>query len=125
MASPSKRPLFLFFAFATVAACDDGSSQPAARDRAVDAVCARFSACGEVGGSGDAYASMESCRVDQASVWEKLWPPQECDGRIDPEQLDLCINAINAAECGEGLDVLNVLLNKCPKSKVCSAPADK
>lgn len=84
-------------------------------------MCERRSACGEVGSGDTTYASMESCRVDQASNWERIWPPQDCDGRIDPDQLDLCTNAIDAAECGGSLDVLNILLNKCPKKKVFAA----
>lgn len=103
-------------------ACEDDTSQPNARDRAVDAACARFEQCGAIRPSGGSYVSNESCRIDQARIWEGQWPPGECDGRIDGTQLDLCINAIDAAECGEALDILNIVFNKCPKSKICAGP---
>ena len=112
-------PLILLGLTSLATACDD-SSQPAARDRAVEAVCDRFKACGAIRPSGGSYVSDESCRVDQAGHWERLWPPQDCDGKIDPAQLDLCIQTINLAECGEALDIANILLVKCPKSKVCT-----
>jgi hypothetical protein len=116
----SSRPLALVAGLLfSLAACDD-SSQPAARDRTAAAVCARYNACGQVG-PGKMYASAESCDIDQRAAWEKMWPAEECDGRIDPVQLDICLQSINAAECMNGLDVLNILVNKCPKSKVCAA----
>lgn len=104
-------------------ACDNDSSQPLARERAVGAACARFDQCGAIVPNGGMYVSKENCRIEQARFWEGQWPPGECDGRIDGSQLDLCINAINAAECDEALDILNIVFNKCPKSKICAGPS--
>ena len=102
------------------AACEDDSSQANARDRAVSAACKRYDQCGAIRPKGGEYVSMENCRVEQSGAWERQWPPAECDGRVDAQQLELCINSIEAAECGEALDILNIIFNKCAKSKVCA-----
>ena len=110
----------IFLPLIFLAGCDDSSSQPAARERVVEASCKRLNECGKVKPKDGIYTSMENCRVLQASAWESNWPPLECDNRIDPDQLDLCVAAINQADCGAGLDLLNILVTKCPKEKICA-----
>ena len=112
-----------FFGFACVAGlcagCGSDSSQAAARERTARASCERLTACGEVG-PGKAYESRDACDVKMNSLWQDILPPDECDGRISSEQLDLCLQAIDVAECGNALDLLNIFGNKCAKSKLCS-----
>lgn len=102
-------------------ACGNDSSQSAARERTARASCDRLTACGEVG-PGKSYESRDACDVKMNSLWQDILPPAECDGRINSEQLDVCLQSIELAECGNALDLLNIFGNKCAKGKLCSSP---
>lgn len=115
--------MFGVLVLVVLCACDDDSStQPVARDLAVEASCDRVQACGEIG-VGKNYESRDACDVQLSSTWQNLWPPAECDGRIDNAMLDVCLKSISLAECSNALDLLNIFANKCAKAKVCSRPA--
>jgi hypothetical protein len=102
-------------------ACGSNHSQANARDAVTDASCDFYARCDQIG-SGKTYANRDTCEVQVRASWDTAWPVETCDGKIDTEQLNICLNAIGATECGNGLDVLNTLLNKCPQSKICSGP---
>jgi hypothetical protein len=103
------------------AGCGSSHSQAAARDAVTEATCDWYMDCGEIG-AGKTHASRDSCEVQVRASWDSAWPAEACDGKINSEQLDVCLDAIAITECGNGLDVLNTLVNKCPQAKVCSGP---
>ena len=93
-------------------------SQIGARNMAAAASCDRAAACSDIG-PGKTYETRDQCSVKQTNAWDTIWPPRTCDGHFDTSQLDVCLASIRASECGNALDLANVLLNKCPSSKVC------
>jgi len=101
--------------------CGSDHSQAGARDAVTEATCDWYMGCGEIG-AGKTHATRDSCEVQVRASWDSAWPVEACDGKINTAQLDVCLNAIAATECGNGLDVLNTLVNKCPQDKVCSGP---
>lgn len=123
-----RKPLSVIWSFGLAALAAAGSgcggdstAQKPARDQAVTAVCDRLVACGAVG-RGLTYESRDDCETRQRDYWQSTWPPADCDGRISSSNLDACLQTIDTAECNNGLDILNVLANKCTKAKVCSGP---
>lgn len=102
-----------------VAGCGGNYSQAEARDQATKATCDWYDRCGEIG-SGMTYATRDDCEVDNRARWNSYWPYEDCNNRIPPEELDQCTAAIKATECGNGWDIANTFLNKCPPADVCS-----
>jgi len=45
--------------------------------------------------------------------------PAACEGKINDDQLDRCIGAIEGFRCGDPLDFLDVL-NECNSGRVCT-----
>ena len=113
--------VLLLAAAATLTGCDSDESQASARDAVTKASCDWLMACGEIG-TGKQYTSRDSCDVQVRAQWDQAWPAAMCEGKINNEQLDICLSAIRITECGNGADVLNTLANKCPTAKVCSGP---
>lgn len=93
-------------------------SQSSARDRAATTACGKLESCGQLD-AGQIYTSRDDCQVKQSDYWQSTWPPAECDGKIDSNNLDRCITAIDQAQCGNGLDFLDIVLNKCTRDSVC------
>jgi hypothetical protein len=108
-------------ALGLVVGCGSDHSQAGARDAVTDASCTYYARCGEIG-AGKTYETRDSCEVQVRASWDTAWPVETCDGKISSDQLNICLNAIGATECGNALDVLNTLLNKCPQEKICSGP---
>lgn len=102
-----------------LAGCDGAPSRTAARDAATRASCDWYAMCGEIG-AGKTFETRDSCEVQVRSSWDQAWPAADCDGKINGDQLDVCLSAIKITECGNGLDVLNTLANKCPKARICN-----
>ena len=98
--------------------CGGNPSRTSARDQATSTSCDWYDKCGQIG-AGKTFADRDSCDVQVRAFWENAWPTADCDGKISGDQLDVCLSAIRITECGNGLDVLNTLGNKCPKAKVC------
>ena len=95
-----------------------GTSRDEARDQATDVSCDWYQACGEIG-PGQKYEDRDACEIDVRAAWDDGWPASECDDQIDSEALDTCLSSIENTECGNGLDILNTLLNKCARDEVC------
>ena len=108
-------------ALALATGCGSDHSQANARDAVTDASCDWYMRCGEIG-PGKTHENRDSCEVQVRANWDTAWPVAACDGKINSEQLDICLDAIALTECGNGLDVLNTLANKCPQAKICSGP---
>ena len=114
----------LLLALLGTAACgdddddDSAASQGAARDRATRAACDKYAECDAIG-NGAMYETRESCEIDQRAAWDDLWPAGECDGQIDQSQLEACEVTIQTAECGNLLDFVNIIANKCSRANVC------
>ena len=101
--------------------CGSDHSQASARDAVTDASCDWYMGCGEIG-PGKTHPNRDSCEVQVRASWDTAWPVEACDGKINNEQLEICLDAIAITECGNGLDVVNTLANKCPQAKICSGP---
>ena len=118
-------PLFVIpviaMALGLAVSCGSNHSQASARDAVTDASCDFYMRCDQIG-SGKTYANRDTCEVQVRASWDTAWPVQTCDGKINSDQLKVCLSAIAATECGNALDVLNTLLNKCPQDKICSGP---
>ena len=100
--------------------CSDGStSQPAARDRAATAACEAAQRCGQIG-SGQTYVSLDDCLTKRKNDFQNAWPPETCNGKINETQLDTCVNAIQMIQCGNILQLADIVLNQCPSSQVCN-----
>ena len=95
------------------------ASQADARDRATATSCDWFQMCGEIG-AGKTYDTRDTCDVQVRAKWDTAWPVASCDGKISENQLEICLAAISSTICGNGLDELNTLANKCPEAKICS-----
>lgn len=107
-------------AFAGAVGCDGETSQPAARDRAAGVACDSFERCGSIG-SGQAFASRDDCLTQVRNyIQTMLWPPAMCDGRINGNQLDVCLDYIETIQCGNFLQFLDLVGNQCPATTICS-----
>ena len=98
-----------------------GTSRATARDQATSVTCDWYNGCHAFGTTGSMYPSRDSCEIDVRAKWESGWPAAECEGKIDPAALNVCLNAIAGTLCDNALDILNTLANKCGKGKVCGA----
>ena len=99
---------------------NNAESQSSARDQATRAACDKLAECGRIG-AGQDYETRESCEIDQRASWERTWPPASCDGHIDTTALNACLVAIQTAQCGNALDLLNIYANKCTQANVCGS----
>jgi hypothetical protein len=91
-----------------------------AREKATKATCDRYTKCGAIG-PGLSYDNRESCEIAWESIWESAWPIADCEGRIDNDAFNVCINRINSTMC-EVLDVFTTL-DICAKKNVCIGAA--
>ncbi len=101
-----------------LAGCGGPLSQAAARDAAARHMCDWYQKCGEVG-SGKTYATRDACDVKERSNWDSQFPLAKCDGKVIASDLDVCLKAIDSTVCGNGLDLLNTVFNKCNQAQVC------
>src|SRR5688500_4274973 len=93
-------------------------TQASARDDATEASCDTHERCNQIG-PGLKYASRDDCEISYRSFWNDRWPVADCDDRVNPDALELCITGLQAVECSNWLDSLNAEYNKCAKDKVC------
>jgi len=121
------RAVYFLFGLSVSSASTVGcSSEPEAPSRG-DAVqsaaletCDWYQRCNLIG-QDKAYATRESCDAQTRSQWDLLWSSSNCEGKIDSQELDACMNAIQATQCQSALDAFNTLVSKCPQSKVCGS----
>lgn len=125
MSLDSLRSVGTFFGLSlSVVWCFGCSSKPETPSRAdavqsaADATCDWYQRCDLIGPE-RAYATRDSCDAQTRSQWDLLWSSSSCEGKIDSQELDACMKAIDATQCQSGLDVFNTLVSKCPESKVC------
>ncbi|HVZ75112.1 MAG TPA: DUF6184 family natural product biosynthesis lipoprotein [Polyangia bacterium] len=95
------------------------TSRETARDQATTATCDRLMQCGNIG-DGKAFSSYDNCKIMEQSFWEGHWDAATCDNKIDGANLTVCLSAISATDCGNGLDLFATLA-KCDEAKVCDA----
>src|SRR5687767_7514769 len=112
------RIVFMVAAAGLAASCGGPYTQAQARDMATDRSCDWYAKCGEIG-AGKKYGDRDQCEVDVRSGWNDMWPVADCDKRIAPEDLDLCLKAIDITQCGNSFDFFNTVFNKCSKAEVC------
>lgn len=118
-------PLVLFAAVALLAVAGCGSvttSRESARDQATTVSCNWFQMCGEIG-AGKTFATRDACEVSVRANRDAAWPASECAGKINVNQLDICLSAIRSTTCMNGVDFLNTVFNKCPATLVCAPTA--
>jgi hypothetical protein len=95
-------------------------------DRQVDAVnaaasktCDSYDRCGEIG-SDKSFTTSSECETDRKAFWNDRWPAADCDGHINGEKLQFCLDAIKVTSCDSFIDQLQTVYSKCAKSDVCS-----
>jgi len=109
---------FLLIPLAALALSACGTmSLEGAIDRAADAACDKADACGEIG-QGLTYASRNACMIDYRATFQNQWTPGRCEENINQDGFDQCVNRIEIMQCGNILDMANVLLN-CGANSVC------
>jgi hypothetical protein len=108
-----------FVVGAAASGCGSTASQADARDRATATSCDWFQMCGQIG-TGKTYDTRDTCDVQVRAKWDSAWPVASCDGKISESQLEICLAAISSTICGNGLDELDTLANKCPEAKICA-----
>ena len=104
-----------------LAGCGGPYSQTRARDLATIHSCDWYAHCNEIG-PGKTYQTRDECEVKVRASWTDAWPAAECDNKIRPDDLDICLKAIDITSCGNFLDLYNTLANKCSKAQVCKGP---
>ncbi len=106
----------------SLAACGNvTNSQVIARDQATSTSCDWYQMCNQIG-AGLKYETRDSCETQVRAQWDQAWPPAMCDSKINQSQLTICLNAIQATDCTNLLDIVNTLANKCPEASICSGP---
>jgi hypothetical protein len=104
--------------------CFGNYTQADALEKVTPALCDWYEKCGEIS-EGKKYANVRACESEVRSQWNGLWPFNECDERIRPDDLDTCLGAIEVTSCDNGLDLFNTVFNKCGKAQVCQgSPED-
>jgi hypothetical protein len=92
-----------------------------ARELAAQRSCRYEERCGNIG-AGKGYAGISECLTDKRADFLSAWPTDRCDGRVNPETLNVCLTAIDNTRCNDFVDALNTAL-KCGSDDVCSKPA--
>lgn len=110
------RLLICLLAALALAGCNISRSE--ARDSAAKHACDRLNACNQLG-AGLAYPDYSTCELQQRNYWDLAWPTGTCENQISTSGFDGCIDAIDGAQCGNGLDILNIILNRCTATSVC------
>lgn len=86
---------------------------------AADNTCDAYERCGEIG-SGKEFTNRDECITDRKAFWNERWAMADCDGKINGDKLQFCLDAINSTSCGSTFDQFETVYSKCPKSDVCS-----
>jgi hypothetical protein len=95
------------------------SNQSDAVNVAARSSCEVYERCGELGGGKD-YANKEDCLTNQKAFWNNHWSVEACDDRINGDNFDFCLKALEATSCGNIVDDLLTRYDKCSRDKVCS-----
>jgi hypothetical protein len=111
-----------FFTVALVFVAATGClSVEGARENAAQRHCKFEQRCGNIG-SGQQYATVNECLVDKRGFWQGQWPTDRCDGRINGDNLNVCLTAIENTQCDNFVDYF-ATLTKCGTDDVCTAGA--
>ncbi|MFO0594747.1 MAG: DUF6184 family natural product biosynthesis lipoprotein [Myxococcaceae bacterium] len=90
-----------------------------ARETGAQRSCQFEDKCGNIG-SGKRYANFGECMTDKRADYQSLWPSDRCQGRIDAQNFDTCMKAVDNTRCNDLLDAINTV-SKCSSSSVCTA----
>ncbi|WP_239470023.1 DUF6184 family natural product biosynthesis lipoprotein [Archangium violaceum] len=86
---------------------------------AADNTCDAYERCGEIG-SGKDFTNRDECITNRKSFWNDRWSMADCDGMINGDKLQFCLDAINSTSCTDIFDKADTIYTKCAKSDVCS-----
>lgn len=86
-------------------------------DNAAGSVCDYYERCDDIG-EGKTYASRNACMIDYRGTFQDAWPANKCTDNINPDGYDQCLGRIEITQCGNLLDLANVVLN-CGSNTVC------
>jgi len=96
--------------------------QEEAVSAAVNSACDKFEECRE-GGADVEYADRDECETEEQTKWNNLWSNAECDGKVNGDRLDDCLNAIKSTAC-DGFsgffDEAAARFDECTQDKVCA-----
>ena len=90
-----------------------------ARESGANHSCRYEDRCGNVG-SGKSYASFADCLTSKRADFLNAWPTDKCDGRINGQNLDTCLKAIDNTQCNNIVDQF-ATLTKCQSGDICTA----
>lgn len=113
------RSLLLIPVLLSLTACGNTISRTDAIDDAASALCDYYDRCGNLGPEEDAvYPNRSECIVGEKANFQNTWSVSACEDNINGEGFDQCLTRIEIAQCGNLLDIANVLLN-CTSGRVC------
>ncbi|ATB29946.1 DUF6184 family natural product biosynthesis lipoprotein [Melittangium boletus] len=98
---------------------DTSGGQSHAVERAAEANCDNYEACGDIG-AGKGYSTREECVTQRSAYWSDRWPATSCDKRINANQLSVCLGALQTISCNSLTDELKVNNEKCPQASICA-----
>ncbi|WP_043428533.1 DUF6184 family natural product biosynthesis lipoprotein [Cystobacter fuscus] len=97
---------------------DITNKQSDAVNAAANTTCNRYQDCGEIA-AGKKYSTRDECMNAEKGNWNGRWSVAECDNRINGDNLNFCLDAIEATSCGNVFDQINTA-TKCTQNDVCS-----
>ncbi|ATB29947.1 DUF6184 family natural product biosynthesis lipoprotein [Melittangium boletus] len=106
----------LFGCGGTVA--DITNKQSDAVNAAAGESCDRYQDCEEIG-AGKKYETRDACLAENKDFWNGRWEAADCDGHINGDSLDVCLNSIKTTSCGSIIDQIDTAYNRCAKADVC------
>ena len=90
-----------------------------AREGGANRSCRFEDRCGNLG-PGKRYATFAECLTAKRADFQRAWPTDRCDGRINGQNLDICLQAIDNTQCNNIIDSI-ATASKCESSDVCTA----
>ena len=113
------RSLLLIPVILSLTACGNTISRTDAIDEAANALCDYYERCDLYGpDEDDVYPNRSECVVGEKANFQNTWSVNACEDNINGEGFNQCVTRIEIAQCGNVLDIFNLLLN-CTSGKVC------
>ena len=89
-----------------------------AREEAAQRWCQFEGRCGEIA-PGQNYATLAECLTDKRADFQNAWPTDRCEGRLNPETYNVCLQKIQNTTCNDLIDAFNTAV-QCGASEVCN-----
>lgn len=96
---------------------NSGTREAAVTD-AANTNCDTYSRCDQIGPD-KAYASQDDCVSQRSNFWNDHWSASDCDGKINPDKVQTCLDALQTIACNSLIDELKVINTQCAVADVC------